>query len=350
MNALRTDGSLESVDDMAAFWLVRLSSPDCTPEDRYAFEAWKRQSLEHERVFERMQRRNSVADRLSADMRVQELIEQARTETRPSFWRRRGVQVAAMAASLLVIVSAGIGIGLFNVALENPVIAAIEGYETAIGERSTVSLSDGSVVTLNTNSKIEVDYSERRRTIRLVRGQGYFEVAKDIDRPFSVEVGGKRVVALGTVFDVRFDREDIVQVTLVEGRVQVENAPSQVNLDTSVAVEAAGERIELKPGERLLSFSDAAPEIAVTDTEVETSWRTGRLIFHERPLAEVVGEMNRYNTQKLVLDDDERLLEMKVSGVFNTGRTSSFVNALEVIRPLSAERSGPSELTLVWQE
>lgn len=351
MSVLTKDGSMESVDDMAAFWLVRLSSPDCTPEDRFAFEAWKRQNPEHETVYERMRRRNSVADRLSADVCVQEFVEQARLETRPNFWRLRSVQIAAIAASILVLVGGVIGLNQINtVPSANPVIAGIEAYETAIGERSTVSLSDGSIVTLNTNSKIEVDYAGKHRTIRLVRGQGYFEVAKDLDRPFSVTAGGKRVVALGTVFDVRFDKKDIVQVTLVEGRVQVDNAASATGFDGSVEANAVVEKIELKPGERLLSIADAAPEIVVADIDTETSWRKGRLIFHERYLAEVIDEMNRYSTQKLVLDDDPRLYEMKVSGVFNTGRTSSFVNALEVIRPLNAERSGPAELTLVWHE
>ena len=349
MNDLEREDLDSGVEDMAAYWLVRLSSPDCTPGDRFAFETWKREDPENERVFTRMQRHNSVADRFVADVRVQELIEQARAETAPG-WRRYG-GIAAIAATLLLLVgvSAMLSLGGDNDA-GAPVLAAIEGYETAIGERSTISLSDGSVVTLNTNSRIEVDYSEQQRLVRLVRGQGYFEVAKDIDRPFSVGVGGKQVVALGTVFDVRFDTQDMIQVTLVEGRVQVSNLPDPAAAAKGPVASEYTDDIELKPGEQLIAALDAAPQVVAADAMVETSWRTGRLIFQERALEEVVAEMNRYNTQKLVLDDDERLTQMKISGTFKTGRASSFVNALSVIRPLGVERSGPNELTLVWQE
>lgn len=349
MNDLEREDLDSGVEDMAAYWLVRLSSPDCTPGDRFAFETWKREDPEHERVFTRMQRRNSVADRFVADVRVQELIEQARAETAPG-WRRYG-RIAAIAATLLLVVgvSAMLSLGGDNNP-DAPVLAVVEGYETAIGERSTISLSDGSVVTLNTNSRIEVDYSERQRLVRLVRGQGYFEVAKDIDRPFSVGVGDKQVIALGTVFDVRFDTEDMIQVTLVEGRVQVSNVPDPAAPAEGPVASQYTEGIELKPGEQLIAALDATPQVVVADAMVETSWRTGRLIFEERALEEVVAEMNRYNMQKLVLDDDERLTQMKISGTFKTGRASSFVNALSVIRPLGVERSGPNELTLVWQE
>lgn len=349
MNDLEREDLDNGVEDMAAYWLVRLSSPDCTPGDRFAFETWKREDPEHERVFTRMQRNNSVADRFVADVRVQELIEQARAETAPG-WRRYS-RIAAIAATLLVLVGVS---AMLSLSGDNdagaPVLAAVEGYETAIGERSTISLSDGSIVTLNTNSRIEVDYSEQQRLVRLVHGQGYFEVAKDIDRPFSVEAGGRQVIALGTVFDVRFDTEDMLQVTLVEGRVQVSHVLNAAETAEGAAISRHAEDIELQPGERLVAALNSAPEVAATDAVVETSWRTGRLIFQERALEEVVAEMNRYNTQKLVLDDDERLTQMKISGTFKTGRASSFVNALGVIRPLGVERSGPNELTLVWRE
>ena len=350
MNDLEREDRDSGAEDMAAYWLVRLSSPDCTPGDRFAFETWKREDPENERVFTRMQRHNSVADRFVADVRVQELIEQARAETAPK-WRPRFEQIAAIAAALLVFVAAFI---MMSPGRDNdagaPVLAAVEGYETAIGERSTISLSDGSVVTLNTNSRIEVDYTEQRRLVRLVHGQGYFEVAKDIDRPFSVEAGKRQVVALGTVFDVRFDTKDLLQVTLVEGRVQVSNVPGAAAPAEGAVISRYAEKIELQPGERLIAAVNSAPKIAAANAMIETSWRTGRLVFQERPLEEVVAEMNRYNTQKLVLDDDERLTQMKISGTFKTGRASSFVNALSVIRPLGVERSGPNELTLVWRE
>lgn len=340
----------DSVEDIAAFWLVRLSDPECTPEDRYAFEAWKQKDPAHGEMFERLQRGNAFVDRQMADPEIQAMVEAARAETRPPVWRQRGVRQLALAASIVVVVGAavllGLNSGVFAPAGSDDMVAA--HYETAIGERSTLTLSDGSVVTLNTNSRIDVDFTVAERFIRLSQGQAFFEVAKDIDRPFVVAAGNKRVVALGTAFDVRLDEDNGVQVTLVEGRVQVDAVPS---VPSSGSVVPSIKPIRLEPGERLVAKANLAPAVETTNANEATSWRRGQLIFRDRPLADVVEEMNRYSTQQIVLDgDDPRVLEMQVSGVFNTGRASSFVKALETMHPLKAERSGQNELTLVWQE
>ncbi len=338
----------DSVEDIAAYWLVRLAAPECTPEDRYAFEAWKQESPEHGEVYQRLQRGNAFVDRHLADPMIQALVEEARTETRPPLWRQRRVRTLAMAATVVAALGAAVLLNLNSVLSPTLNTVVASHYETAIGERSTVTLSDGSVVTLNTNSRIDVDFTAAERFLRLNHGQAYFEVAKDIDRPFVVEAGDKRVVALGTAFDVWLDNDNGVQVTLVEGRVQVDglvpNPPSTASNPVAVAA------VRLSPGERLIAKLDQAPDVQTTNAIEATSWRRGQLIFRDRLLTEVVEEMNRYSTQQIVLSDDQRLIDMQVSGVFNTGRASSFVTALETMHPLSAERSGQNELTLVWQD
>jgi len=237
---------------------------------------------------------------------------------------------------------------LFNTDSEHAILASGEQYETAIGERSTITLPDGSLVTLNTNSRIEVDFTGATRAVRLVRGQGYFEVEKDIGRPFIVTAGDKRIVALGTAFDVRFDNKDLVEVTLVHGLVDVDDVANETANGADLGPDAA--KIRLEPGERLVAKANASPAVEKTDTVEETSWTTGKLIFRDRPLNAVVEEMNRYSVQKLVLADDERLADMRVNGAFNAGRATSFVSALEAMHPLTATRTGRNELTLVWQE
>lgn len=341
MSAEQLKDTGKDIEDMAAFWIVRLGAPDCTPEDRFAFDAWKRENPAHEDAFNRLQRGNAYLDRFMTEPDFQARIERARERSKPPLWRERRFQFAAAAAVLLAV-------ALSVVLLTSPFspngrVAAFDTYETKIGERSTVTLADGSIVTINTNSRIEVDYTADMREIRLTRGQGYFEVAKDMGRPFVVEAGDKRVVALGTVFDVRFDKKNEVQVTLLEGLVQVD--------DVQTPEAAAPRQVELKPGERLVARADAAPEILETDGIEETSWRKGQLVFRSRPLADVVAEMNRYSAQKIILDDDERVLALKVSGVFNSGgRAATFVDALEAMHSLEARRSGQNQLTLAWRE
>lgn len=352
---------LDDIDGMAAFWLVTLNAADCTPESRFAFDAWKRESPAHEDAYLRVKRGNDYLDRFMATPEFQDRIELARNRTRPSIAKRvfAGPYIGwAMAASVLFAV---MSIGFFGPSQTNvdqnsilvaktPIDRNVEVFETKVGERSTVTLADGSVVTINTNSKIEVNYSPETREIHLLWGQGYFEVAKDINRPFVVVAQGKRVVALGTVFDVRFDSNNEIQVTLVEGRVKIDDVALDLKVAESGVKLIANATVELNPGERLIAKTNAESVVVKTDTIEETSWRKGYLVFRERTLGDVVIEMNRYSSQKLVIDSDTRVAALLVSGVFNTGGPpSDFVDALEAMHPLEAKRSGENELKLVWK-
>ncbi len=357
----------QSIEDQAAFWLVRLGSQDCTPEDRFAFEAWKQEDPAHERMFLRLQRGNAVVDRHMTDPRIVAMLEEARADQQAELARgtlsaatpRAAGGLAALAASIVIALAAAfVAIPSFRGAgpdapppemVQTP--SGIEVFETSVGERSTITLADGSIVSINTNSLVEVSFSASERLVSLLRGQAYFEVEKAVSRPFVVQAGDQRVVALGTAFDVRFDREDLVEITLVEGRVEVNDVSRLHDTSSAKGVQAPPDPIELTPGQRLIARVASAPEVVVTDTVEETSWRNGQLVFRKRPLAGVVEEMNRYSVQKLVLAEDPRVRNLELSGVFNSGgRASSFVNALEALHPLEAERSGRDEITLLWRE
>ena len=354
----------QSIEDQAAFWLVRLGALDCTPEDRFAFEAWKQQDSAHERMFLRLQKGNALVDRHMTDSRIVAMLEEARAE--PHAGERSSAAklpsaggLAALAASIIVAVAAvfvavpsfrGGGSDVLSAeTVQTP--SAIEVFETSVGERSMITLADGSIVSINTNSLVEVSFSASERFVRLLRGQAYFEVAEDVYRPFVVQAGDQRVVALATAFDVRFDREDLVEVTLVEGRVEVNDVSRAHGAFPRKGGQAPADPIALTPGHRLIARVASAPEVVVTDTTEETSWRSGQLFFRERPLASAVEEINRYSLQKLALADDPRVRALTVSGVFNSGgRASSFVNALRELHPLNAQRTGRDEITLVWRE
>src|SRR5690606_12600450 len=125
-------------------------------------------------------------------------------------------------------------------------------YRTAVGERLAVTLDDGSVLTLNTDSRALVQYGDGIRGVTLEKGQALFEVAKNPELPFVVTAAGRKVTALGTAFDVRVT-DDRLAVTLIEGRVAVEpTAPSS----------AIKERTELAPGDQLIAAaSHPQPEV-----------------------------------------------------------------------------------------
>ena len=339
----------ESLEYLAAYWLVKLGSADCKAEDRVAFERWKRKSPEHEGAFNKVREGNSLMDSLLDHELITELVEEARIETNPKFFKSWPVYAGAVAATICFMFLGILGSQFSQpetpqLLTSNPKAMV---YKTAVGERSTVPLSDGSVVTLNTNSMIEVEFDETGRSINLLQGQGFFDVAKDIDRPFIVRAGDKRVIALGTAFDVRIHRPDLIEVTLVEGLIDVDFVDGE---EGKVAEKAPTLRdktvISMKAGERLIADEIESSHISQTDTKAETIWLDGKVIFQDQELSEVILEMNRYSTQKLILDSRSSPHALRVSGVFNTGRVSTFVEALKLMHPVTVEADQSNNLLL----
>ena len=342
-----------SVEEAAAYWVMRLDSPGCTPSDRAAFQKWRATHPSHGRAYARARRALEAVDQHLGSAELTELGERVFRETgkspRPL---RRYAGIGSVAACALIL-----GVLLYppNPADpesdQQPRIAA-GTFETAIGERSTVALSDDSSVTLNTDTVVEVRFAENPdiRRLVLVRGQAHFEVAKD-PRPFEVLAGGRRIVALGTAFDVRIDTELGVLVTLLEGRVAVDDGIPPASVlsppqDLS-GVAALGGTV-LNAGEQLIARRDEPQRIVRADVEQVAGWRAGRLVFRDDPLPEVVNEINRYSTRKLVLDDDVRLDGIQIGGVFKAGSTDSFLRAVEELYPVEAHPLGPDQVALVW--
>jgi ferric-dicitrate binding protein FerR (iron transport regulator) len=123
-------------------------------------------------------------------------------------------------------------------------------YQTGAGQRSAVTLADGSRVTLSTRSRLEVAYTPRERRVRLVAGQGRFQVARDAARPFVVTAGSRRVTAAGAAFDVRLDREAL-SVTMLEGSVRVQPAAASAAGGKDVRSLVAGQRLTARQGSRV---------------------------------------------------------------------------------------------------
>lgn len=222
-----------------------------------------------------------------------------------------------------------------------------QDFATAVGERSTIALADGSSVVLNTNTRIEVSFEPGLRRVRLLRGQAWFEVAKDPARPFVVQAGEQRVTALGTAFDVRLDeKQDLVQITLVEGRVLVEADAGRASLQS----ESTYRGTELRTGEQLSIASSTAPAIKrLPDLAKVTSWRKGQVIFDDDTLAAALAEVNRYSRMQIVLADPE-LAALRVSGVFDTGHSQSFIETVTGHYPIRIASQTEDRVILASRE
>ncbi|MEI9988970.1 MAG: FecR domain-containing protein [Rhizomicrobium sp.] len=243
----------------------------------------------------------------------------------------RNRRFGAIAAMLFVCLFAGIGLSWYWFTSTD--------YQTGVGERRVVTLDDGSRLSLDSDTAVSVDYSKAARTLVLVRGRARFDVAHDINRPFTVTAGKETVVAVGTSFNIERLGEKVL-VTLIEGHVVVKTAAGMV-----ASVAAAPPRpIALAAGQELVVAHNAKPMIAPASLPVATAWESGRLILDNEPLGEAVERMNRYTNKPLIVDP--AVAALRVSGVFNAGDVGSFVDAITSYFPVQATTSADDQIVL----
>jgi transmembrane sensor len=239
--------------------------------------------------------------------------------------------LTALAAVLLIVLVAGSGYWWST----RP-----EDYQTAVGDRRVVTLSDGSKLSLDSNSEVIVRYAAHERALRLLRGQARFDVAHDRSRPFSVVAGSQRVIATGTAFNIDMAGPRVL-VTLIEGRVEVfqENDGS-----------AAGHWpvIDLRAGQQLVAGASSRPQVSPANIQKVTAWTIGQIMCDDEPLSSVVDRMNRYSNTQLVIADP-RVGLMKISGVFNAGDASGFVEIVTRYLPVKAVPEGDHTIALKGQ-
>ena len=291
----------------AADWFARQCRLSITTDELYAFRDWRRDPA-NAAAFAAVEATWIEAGGLIHDPDIRAATEEA-LRTHPS--RRTSAEAATRSRWLLGLATAGAIVVIGGVLVFQPAPT----YETQVGQQRLITLQDGSRVRLNTNSKLVVRYRRDERRVVLARGEAFFEAAHNADRPFVVEADGTRVRAIGTKFDVRRDA-DLVRVTLLEGRVQV------AKLDQPPSA-------TLTPNQQLTVTPKGMSPIRSTDAAEASGWTSGRLIFHQTPLEDAVAEVNRYSSDKLVLEVPVALARTPVSGAFNTGDTQGFVSAVE---------------------
>ena len=217
------------------------------------------------------------------------------------------------AAMLLVMLGAGL-------AWIDPAYHS-EQFHTAVGERRVLNLADGSHMTLDSDSRASVTWHLRSRHVQLESGQALFDVSKTRIRPFRVDAGTTQINVLGTLFSVSH-LTDAVRVTLVRGAVSVGTTAD------------AGHTVQLVPGQQVdVRQNQLQPPLAV-DTEAAIAWKDNRLIFYRTPLAEALGQIQRYRKPSIVLDDPS-LASLPISGVFDNRNVEVLLNLLPSILPLS---------------
>jgi transmembrane sensor len=374
---VRSEGRIglnPQINEEAARWFVEFRSGDVDASTRQQFDAWMRASPEHLRAFIEIaalwghsagadpQRRFSVEAlvasareegdvvRLEADSNWREAAHPAPPspssgftrwwfQARPSQGRLTGkvlgIRRMAVATVLLAVGSLVIG----SLLLER------RTYSTAVGEKRSLRLSDGSTLTLNSRSRARIDFGHATRTVNLLEGEALFRVAKDPSRPFVVRADGTFVRAVGTEFDIDRRRSGTV-VTVVEGRVAVlaTSASAGRSAGTGPMSKAAAQfqprpvqpesvaetgtghadaddrgsdgTVFLSAGEQI-DVAGRSPSPTRTNVSSATAWIQGKVILQSQTLEEVAEEFNRYSERRLVTEDHGEV-PMRLSGVFST--------------------------------
>lgn len=345
-NQFGGDGSASEPLAGAAEWLVTVSDPDCTHDDRQEFVTWLCRSNLHVEEFLRISQltKELATSRAWPQDSIAELIEKARTadsdkvtrlvtksdrRVRPAKyvdmpprypvngWRSFR---AVMAASIVVaVLTAGVVIEMFDWGSKT--------YTTNVGEMRSITLEDGSVVELNTRSKLQARFTPGERDVRLLAGEAIFRVARNPGRPFRVSSGQTEIVAVGTEFNVDAHNSRTV-ITVLEGRVRVTNSMSTTSGLTSDDTASTTPPIELATGEQAVVSRHHPPQrVAAADPIRVTAWTERRLIFEDTTLGDVAAEFSRYN-EKSIRIVGELLASKRITGTFNATDQASFVEFL----------------------
>jgi transmembrane sensor len=205
-----------------------------------------------------------------------------------------------------------------------------DSLRTDVGAHATEWLPDGSVVSLNTDTEIDIRYSAEARELFLRRGEAHFSVVHDARRPFHVRAGRRVVQAIGTAFNVRLGPDEGIEVTVTQGQVKVMLA-ERASSDVAAALPAASDATDttLVAGEvAILDMqSQRVNQLEQVDLDIKLAWRRGMLIFQGEPLDSVLTEVSRYTRSEFVVTDDA-LRGVRVGGYFRAGDIDGLLVAL----------------------
>ena len=299
----------------AADWLVRLQSPDLDAAEAVEFDAWLAAHPANAAAYDATLAVALELDAAAGQIARELEAEGAKPARRPSAASRGWIVAGGLAAAATIVFAlmpASLLLG-----------PEAQSFATGKGEHRTVKLADGSVIELAAGSRLSVTLGRHERRVVLPEGEAVFDVAADVNRPFLIAAGDRTVRVVGTRFDVRH-RGAAFSVAVERGVVEVR--PN----------DGVGRAWRLHPGQRL-DAAQGAPsvQLSVVDPAQVESWRTGRLIYRDTPLSEVVADLNQEFARPIVLED-AALAQTRVSGVLVLDDQAAVIRRLSLLAPIKA--------------
>jgi len=361
-----TSNDTESIQEQANLWITRLDS-GLSRTEKQQLVAWINQDKAHYAALKKL---SFLWTDISTKHELSGLFIH-KTEKKPHFdylmktFLALGlITVALLAANLF----SDINLLWPAQQRDNAKHWVYQKYSSQYGEQKQLTLNDGTIVELNTNSVIEVAYTAEQRKITLIRGEARFDVAKDKNRPFTVISGHNSFTALGTIFNVQRENISSVELLVKEGRVLVAEANVHVakllnaisvsdqqltaplSLATSQQVTELAVQDDniLTAGEKIAIANDvssATQSLSAQEVKKELAWQQGMLIFDGEPLTQVLKEVQRYNQVKFTPINNE-LAKLRVSGYFKTNDINGLLQSLSYNFKINAQELTSNTYTL----
>lgn len=322
----RTDSSEKEIRDQAADFLARVHSEDASESDWLALEAWLATSAAHREAYDRAEGlwadldddRREIAAGLADDASPANVVGLPSRPTR----RRAYGWIAAAAAAAVAIFLIG------SLTLLSP---ATQTYATRAGETRAITLDDGTRITLNGASTLTVKLGHAERRVVMAQAEATFDVAHDPNRPFLIEAGSTEIRVVGTEFNVG-RHPGRTTVTVRRGVVEVKplkgtRAPTRLT---------RGHQLTVDDG-------DGPAVVRTIDPDEAFAWRSGRLIYRDRPITEVAADLSRRFTVPVTVAPDAA--SVRFTGVLVLDGEDAVISRLEALAPVIADHT-PSVITL----
>lgn len=309
--------------DQALDWFLRLQAAPGDAQLRAGMEQWCAADEANAKAYRKAERVWQLSAQLTPTTQAQWSVEPAlapvvNLPVRPK--RRRYWLGGAIAACLMIALAPSLSLRMQS------------DYRTGAGETRDVTLADGSLVQMDSDTAIAVEYAGNRRDVKLIRGQAFFKVMPDKGKPFHVRADALEVTVTGTAFNVDVGGEQMA-VAVQEGSVKVD--------DWRAAKALAA---QLKPGDRL-DYHDGQAHLDKFAPGQTAAWRNGQLIADDMPVSEVVARLRRYTPGLIVLRNDA-LGRKRVTGVYDLRKPQAALRAVLQPHGGKVEAYGPWVIVL----
>jgi transmembrane sensor len=318
------------VDEEAAVWAWRMDCDSVSAADRQAFESWLRRDPRHRRAAAELSQVWGALNGLAGAKRDENIA----TFAAPGFApRNRSVWWAASVLLAAVLLAIAVPAWIHR-------YGELQTLATAVGQQRNVTLADGSIVALNTNTIVETHLERYSRDVYLRQGEAHFEVAHDRSRPFLVHAGDAVVRAVGTQFEVRLRSDQHVDVVVNEGRVEVQSGVSEPADADHGRTRSRTVVHALSAGQQLSPAGNDYTVVPVSKRQLSSAlaWRDGAVVFDGERLSDAIAEIGRYTDARIIISDPQ-VAALRVGGRFRTGDVQQFFDALQSALPVAIRRT-----------